>query len=380
MLKLRFGHIFAILSTCILPTAAMAQTVPEKPSDAPLENSALVVQHPNVQDIYLLIGQSNMGGRAAIGDLDKVLLKKVFLFNRENHWEKAANLPSGMNRYSTVRRKISMQNLNPAYTFGRKLANYTGRKIGIVSNARGGTSIASWQKGYTGKNDADMYEEAVARSKAALAASPKATLKGIIWHQGEGDNSAAKAAVYMQQLQRLVSDLRVDLNVPDVTFVAGEVGTWRGRGSRVNPVIDRISTHISHSNFVSSQGLTSLNLPKNDPHFDTLSQRVLGERYADVILRMVYSISPGAVTLFNQPNFAGRSIVLRPGKYEATDLEKRGLLLRELASLKLQEGYKVLLRTDDSRKKKVYITQNASDISIVAAGKTIESIVITKAQ
>jgi len=367
-----------VLAVCIFTSCVRAQTTNQLPDDAPLENPVLVVQHPKVQDIYLLIGQSNMGGRAVIGQLDKEVLQNVYLFNRENHWEKAANLPSGMNRYSTVRRKISMQNLNPAYTFGRKLADYTGRKIGIVCNARGGTTIAEWQKGYSGPNDADMYEEAVARTKAALAASPGARLKGIIWHQGEGDNSKAKAAIYMQQLQQLVADLRAELNAPDVPFIAGEVGTWHGRGQGVNPVIDQIARHIPHSDFVSSEGLTSRNLPKNDPHFNTLSQRVLGERYADAILRMVYQISPGDVTLFNQANFTGRSIVLRPGKYQAVDLEKRGLLLSELASIKIQKGYKVLLYTGNPNAAVISTFHDVPDFSVATAGKEIQSIVIEK--
>jgi len=364
----------SVLCVCLFTFCASAQTANQPLDDAPLENPALVVQHPKVQDIYLLIGQSNMGGRAAIGELDKTILPNVYLFNRENHWEKAANLPSGMNRYSTVRRKITMQNLNPAYTFGRKLADYTGKRIGIVCNARGGTAIAWWQKGYSGQNDADMYEEAIARTKAALAASPSAKLRGIIWHQGEGDNSAAKAAIYMQQLQKLVADLRADLHAPDVPFVAGEVGTWHGRGQGINPVIDQIAQHIPHSDFASSEGLTSRNLPKNDPHFDTLSQRVLGERYADAILRMVYKISPGDVTLYNQANFTGRSVVLRAGKYQAIDLEKRGLLPEELASIKIAKGTKVLLHTENSNGKPTLLSHDVADI----AANKIVSIEIIK--
>ena len=89
---------------------------------------------------------------------------------------------------------------------------------------------------------------------------------------------------------------------------------------------------------------------------------------------MVYQISSGVVTLFNQANFTGRSIVLRPGKYQAVDLEKRGLLPDELASLKIQKGYKVLLRTGADAKT---ITDDMSDLS-VAAGSQIESIVISK--
>src|SRR5690606_1261601 len=111
------------------------------------------------------------------------VLENVFLFNSLNQWEKTTNTTHGINRYSSARRpKQSPKTplLSPGHSFGRKVAEYSGRKIGLVSNALGGTRISWWQKGYTGENDFDLYERAIERTKAALAASPDAQLKGII--------------------------------------------------------------------------------------------------------------------------------------------------------------------------------------------------------
>lgn len=54
-------------------------------------------------EIYLLIGQSNMAGRAEIEQQDKDTLKNVFLLTGidGNEWEPAAN---PLNKYSTIRR------------------------------------------------------------------------------------------------------------------------------------------------------------------------------------------------------------------------------------------------------------------------------------
>lgn len=342
----RIVSLFALAYVCtFLPLSAQAQTTATK---LPVAEENLVVSQPGVQDIFLLIGQSNMAGCAPIGELDETVLDDVYLFNGQEQWEKAANTVAGLNRYSTVETRLRPNSLNPAYSFGRKIAEYTGRKIGLVSNARGGTRISWWQEGYTGKDDFDLYENAVARTKAALAASPGAALKGILWHQGEGDNGVASAAAYPAELEKLVASLRADLNVPQAVFIAGEVGTWKGRGARVNPQIQQIAQTVPHSDFASSQGLTSINLPKNDPHFDTLSQRVLGERYADKVLEMVYGTSPGVATLFSGTDFTGRSVILRAGSYSPVELEKQGILLSELTSVKIQNGYKLIVQSTES--------------------------------
>src|SRR5690606_23067082 len=144
------------------------------------------------------------------------------------------------------------------YTFAKKIAFYTGKEIGIVSNARGGTTVSWWQKGYTGENDFDLYEGAVAKAKAALAATPGAKIKGISWHQGEGDNSKTASAHYLSRLNQLVTNIREDLGDKNIPFIAGEVGKWNNRGLGVNPMIRDVKNHISYADYVSSDGLTSI--------------------------------------------------------------------------------------------------------------------------
>jgi len=246
---------------------------------------------PKNLDIYLLIGQSNMSGVAPITPADTVTLKNAYLFNAEGQWEPAKNTETnGMNRYSNVIPKKD-QKLGPSYSFARKLAQSSKRNIGIVANARGGTTVSWWQKGYEGEKDFNLYEGAIERAKAALAATPGAKIKAIIWHQGEGDNSKPSCTLYLERLNKLVTDLRTDLGDPNIPFIAGEVGQWNNRGLGVNPEIRRIKEVISNSDWVSSDGLTSIDLEKNDAHFDNRSQLMLGERYADKAFEIVYKKS-----------------------------------------------------------------------------------------
>jgi hypothetical protein len=190
---------------------------------------------PWMQDIYLAIGQSNMAGRAPIEDEDRPAPDDVYLLAADGGWELASNEPMGLNRHSTVEEAAANRTrLGPAYTFGRKVAAESGRPVGLVVNARGGTRIAQWAKvDYDG--DFLLYDEAVARTELALAANPGATLRGIIWHQGEGDNNQQASASYVENIAAIVAGLRGDLDAPDAVFVAGEVGTWQGRGAYINP-------------------------------------------------------------------------------------------------------------------------------------------------
>lgn len=238
-------------------------------------------------DVYLLIGQSNMAGRDEIGVLDQEPLQNSFLFNGEN-WE-VATVP--LNRFSTVRKDIKYQKLNPGYTFAKKLAEYTNRGIGLVVNARGGTKIEQWEKGYTGPNDYNLYEEAVAQ---LLKAKKDGVFKGIIWHQGESNQSSS--STYMPKFKKFVQDLRTDLDAENVFFVAGEINQWRAASEPMNQVIRSIAKHINHSSYVKSNGLKPINNDLNDPHFDAFSQRILGNRYADEILKNVYKIYPEETT------------------------------------------------------------------------------------
>ena len=72
----------------------------------------------------------------------------------------------------------------------------TKRPVGLVVNARGGSSINSWLKG----SKDGYYEEALSRIRIAMKQG--GVLKAILWHQGEADCSNPEA--YKQKLISLV--------------------------------------------------------------------------------------------------------------------------------------------------------------------------------
>lgn len=234
-------------------------------------------------DLFLCIGQSNMAGRGYLDESkgDFTPIDHAFLFTSAELWEAASN---PMNKYSSVRKELIHQQMSPAYMFTKEVAAKTGKQIGVVVNARGGSSIESWRKGHSDK----LYDEAVRR---AIEAKKWGEFKAIIWHQGESNSS--KASEYPSKLKQLVTDLRTDLNDNNLYFVAGELAYWRGGGSgstNFNNMIKTISSFIDNSDWVSAEGLTPL-IDESDPHFDRNSQLILGKRYADKVLSYVYGIS-----------------------------------------------------------------------------------------
>lgn len=234
-------------------------------------------------DLYLLIGQSNMAGRSPITDAVKDTLKNVYLFTGDS-WIPAAN---PLNKYSTVRGPLSMQKLGPGYSLGKELAIETGRKIGLVVNAKGATKIEWWQKGYVGPNDFDLYENAIKQVKKA---DKYGTLKAIVWHQGEQNSRMDNPDDYLLLLESMVNDLRHDLG-KNIYFIAGETSQWNQVHTKINEQIYKIPDKIKNADFVSSDGLEPLNGDTSNPHFDTKSQIILGQRYAKKILEHIYGIT-----------------------------------------------------------------------------------------
>ena len=270
---------------------------PEISVDVTLDPPVVVENVPYEKEkfhIYLFIGQSNMNGRATIPAEEYIVLDDVFLFNNEDKWEYAQPYPfgtkykvyQGYNRYSSVDEGTKNE-LNSATSFSRVMTENLSDEIGIgiISNARGGTSIDQWQKG-SGSN---LYEEAVRRTKAAIEKG--GVLKGICWLQGE---SCSSKAGYLDKLNTMVTGMRAEIGVEasDVPFIASQIIQTRPAG---NAVIAQIAGTIENSDYISSVGTATI----DNLHYDADSQKLLGIRYAQKMLDKVYGITKTETELKN---------------------------------------------------------------------------------
>ena len=223
-------------------------------------------------DIYLFIGQSNMAGRADIETPDRDTLENVFLFTGipGKEWERAAN---PLNKYSTVRKDLSMQKLGPGYTFARDMAKtFIGKQIGLVVNAKGGTSIAEWAPGET------LHTEAVKQVKLAMKYG---TMKGIVWHQGE--SNASNPSAYPEKIKELIESFRTELGLPNLPFVAGQLSEDKPARHDFNEMILSLPALVPHTGVATTEGTKTI----DSTHFNSASQRLLGERYASEMLKLI---------------------------------------------------------------------------------------------
>ncbi len=226
---------------------------------------------PATREIYLLIGQSNMAGRGIVEDSDRQADPAIWMFAESGEW-KAAEEPL---RYD----KPPHAGVGPGLAFGRAMAKaLPGTEIGLVNRAFGGTTLGQWKKG------GELYEDALSAAKAAAA---QGTVKGILWHQGESDYRRMVKETYKAALIELIADFRKDLGRPELPVVLGELGSYlqptEPSPQVVNEVIMEISKEVPKVGLASSEGLKD----KGDKlHFDSASQRLLGQRYAAEMLRL----------------------------------------------------------------------------------------------
>ena len=215
--------------------------------------------------VYLLIGQSNMAGRAPFSENEATVIPRCFLLNGKDSWEPAKN---PLNIYSTIRKGAGMQKLNPGYSFSLEmLKKHKDISLGLVVNAKGGTKIEQWKK------DTRFYKEAVRRTQEAQKSG---TLKGILWHQGESNSGNPDG--YLEKLKDLITSLRKDLGAPDLPFIAGQVN----KVPKINAQIAKLPKKVSHTAFVSSKDLKTM----DRWHFDQQSTHLLGKQYAMKMLTL----------------------------------------------------------------------------------------------
>ena len=226
--------------------------------------NGLAAQEPSQPDlVFLLIGQSNMAGRAPLEEGDDTPFPGALLLTDQNAWEPARN---PLNRYASNRKDLSMQRISPGDGFLRRIHEALPDKtVGVISNARGGTSIEEWAA------DQPLYVNTLKR----LRAVPNLKLAGVLWHQGEAN---AEDPAYLDKLVELVQRLRKDLNQPDLPFIAGEVYGERP----VNQKIAQLPMKLQNTAFVTADGLKVF----DKVHFDRESQRMLGARYANAWLNL----------------------------------------------------------------------------------------------
>ena len=227
---------------------------------------------------FLLLGQSNMAGYAKTQASDKVEDPRVLVLGYDNN--------AALGRV-TDQWDIACPPLHPAWLdavgpgdwFGKTMIQKVpeGDTIGLIPCAISGEKIETFMK-----SGGTKYNWIVNRAK--LAQQKGGIIDGIIFHQGESNSGDSS---WPDKVKTLVEDLRKDLNLGDVPFIAGEL-LYSGPCAGHNTLVNKLPSLITNCSVVSADGLV---VDPSDTqyrlHFSHDSSVTLGKRYAEKMTQML---------------------------------------------------------------------------------------------
>lgn len=187
------------------------------------------------RQIFILSGQSNMVGWGNSLELGSV--QRFGHDSRLEMFEDGAWLPlkprRAPSRAQRERWGISEFTFGPEIGFAHAVvADWPGKRIGIVKQAVGGTGIMAWAPAWSASDAAitgdekkgPLYRVLVGKVRAAIEAGD-AQVRAFLWLQGAKDMRDVRAAErYARNLESLIGALRKDLGVPDLPLL---VATYR---------------------------------------------------------------------------------------------------------------------------------------------------------
>jgi hypothetical protein len=229
---------------------------------------------PELFDLYLLIGQSNMAGRGVVEEIDRKVHPRVWSFGALDSWIPAQE---------PLHFDIENRGVGPGFAFGRHMAGeQPERTIGLLPCAVGGTLISYWAPDHS----RGLYAEALRRARLARKFG---TLRGVLWQQGESDSSASNAPLYEERLRGLVGNLRRDLEDPGLLFVIGGLPPFqlaiKEHASVVQDALRSVAESTPDCAFVEGSDLGHIG---DELHYNSAAQRENGANYARAMLELLH--------------------------------------------------------------------------------------------
>ena len=268
-------------------------------------------------DLFLLMGQSNMKGRGVMPDEPKRDPRLVMMHMRDDQWYLARH-PLHLVGDARTFEGADNAGVGPGLSFAEVLSGREpGVRIGLIPCAVGGSSINLWAKG------AKLYDEALRRARLALQTTlpVKARIRGVLWLQGEADATDTGMVAHEAKLLKLVDDLRADLAIPDLPFIACTIAELRPdaegqKKAEMNRLLLSLPSQRPYTACVDARDLKG-HIGDN-VHYDTESQTAIGQRFAMKYFELTAAPSageglsfhpaadaPGFVPLFNGKDLSG---------------------------------------------------------------------------
>ncbi len=271
-------------------------------------------QDPNYW-VFLAFGQSNMEGNPRIEEVDRGEVSERFQFMSAVDCP-AQNRTAGEWSVATPPLCRCGTGLNPCDYFGRTLVDSLPEEItiGIINVAVAGCAIemfdkdryqtyvqnqADWLKNIANEYGGNPYGKLVELAKEAQKVG---VIKGFLLHQGESGSSTNNWAGEVQIIyDNLIEDLGLETGIPLLV------------GDLVNSsnMIKNLPQSMDNAYIISSDNLSS----GDNLHFDAVSIRTFGARYAEKYLELIedeqiISVSPKS----SYQGYSFSHIVINPSR------------------------------------------------------------------
>lgn len=236
----------------------------------------VVNETPNKENVwvFILAGQSNMAGRAFVEPEDTIFHTRVLSINKN---EQLVYAKEPLHFYEP-----SVTGLGCGLSFAKNLIKDIPDSITVllIPTAVGGSSLTHWL-GDSTHNEVKILTNF--NSKIDIAKS-LGNIKGILWHQGESDATPMDVSNYDVKLSSLFELFRTKIGNRNLPILIGELGSYSSEHvtwNLINKKIKVVEQKDSHIYIIST-----LDLKDNGDgvHFNSASQRKMGERMANTFL------------------------------------------------------------------------------------------------
>jgi sialate O-acetylesterase len=296
-MRLTLTRLLGCLCSTLFPLSAAAAPTHPHPDGADV-------------DLWVAAGQSNMQG-AGILPADTPAVPNVRIFDLTDKWVDAVPPTHRVYAAAAPVFKTLIFKMNPTLTeeawaklqeddragkaggfgpdlpFAEQVSRATGRRIGLIPCALGGTNLRQWSPGLRDQGAASLYGNMIERIQKVGG-----RIKGVIWYQGEGQTGSRESADrFTADFLNLVDSVRRDTGIPDLPFIYVQIGRYANEDRTTDPFWQLIQEHQRNAASLRPNlwVVPSVDLPLDDLiHIGTEGQRRLGRRLAETALTHVY--------------------------------------------------------------------------------------------
>ena len=253
-------------------------------------------------DVFIVAGQSNAEGRGDSGSSPAV----------------TAGYEADASGVTPLADPVGGADTGSAWpAFANAYYSATGIPVAIIEASEGGTALvaAADNGGGNWSPTGDLYNDMVTLVGAAMtqldSAGHTATIRGVLWHQGERDAQAGiAAATYQDGLEQFADDVDtewgVDLYVLRVGAPnSGDTSAWQAiRDAQDDTATTSTLVHIVYTDCVDFPGLGWM---ADNLHYTQTGYNDMGTTAGSIVAELVHP-TPGGLVAVTTTNGAGTPI------------------------------------------------------------------------